>query len=117
LKRPKALPCPHTIPVKYPLAGRYTALRHAFFHNGVFQTLQQVMDFYNFRDPEKVYPLGADGRPRSTTTSRGSIMPMSMSAIRPFDRHPDETPAMTAQDEADIIALLETLNDGYKPEH
>ncbi len=39
---------------------RNTAVRHAFFHNGVFQTLQQVMDFYNFRDtnPEKIYPLG-----------------------------------------------------------
>ncbi len=37
---------------------RNTAVRRAFFHNGVFQTLQQVLDFYNFRDtnPEKVYP-------------------------------------------------------------
>src|SRR5580692_4644692 len=43
---------------------RNTAVRRAFFHNGVFQTLQQVMDFYNFRDtnPEKVYPLGVDGK-------------------------------------------------------
>ena len=37
---------------------RNTATRHAFFHNGVFRTLEQVMDFYNFRDtnPDKVYP-------------------------------------------------------------
>ena len=34
----------------------------------------------------------------------------------PFNRHPGETPAMTAQDEADLIAFLKTLNDGYKPE-
>jgi hypothetical protein len=26
-----------------------------------------------------------------------------------------ETPAMTAQDEADIIAFIKTLNDGYEP--
>jgi cytochrome c peroxidase len=32
---------------------RNTAARHAFFHNGVFQTLQQVMDFYNFRDTNR----------------------------------------------------------------
>ena len=43
---------------------RNTAVRRTFFHNGVFHTLQQVMDFYNFRDtnPEKVYPVGADGK-------------------------------------------------------
>jgi cytochrome c peroxidase len=34
----------------------------------------------------------------------------------PFNRHPDETPAMTAQDEADIIEFLKTLNHGYEPE-
>ena len=34
----------------------------------------------------------------------------------PFDRHPGEARAMTAQDEADIIAFLQTLNDGYQPE-
>jgi cytochrome c peroxidase len=34
----------------------------------------------------------------------------------PFNRHPGETPAMTAQDETDIIAFLKTLNDGYQPE-
>jgi cytochrome c peroxidase len=34
----------------------------------------------------------------------------------PFNRHPGETPAMTAQDEADTIAFLNTQNDKYKPE-
>ena len=34
----------------------------------------------------------------------------------PFDRHLGETPAMTAQDERDIIAFLQTLTDGYKPD-
>ena len=34
----------------------------------------------------------------------------------PFDRHFGGTPAMTAQDEADIIAFLQTLTDGYKPD-
>jgi cytochrome c peroxidase len=29
---------------------RNTATRRAFFHNGVFQSLEQVLDFYNFRD-------------------------------------------------------------------
>jgi cytochrome c peroxidase len=96
---------------------RNTALRHAFFHNGVFNTLQQVLDFYNFRDtnPEKVYPRAADG-----TVQKFNDIPVQYHANvdvsdPPFDRHPGETPAMTDQDEADIIAFLKTLNDGYKP--
>jgi cytochrome c peroxidase len=96
---------------------RNTAVRRAFFHNGVFQTLQQVMDFYNFRDtnPEKVYPLGADGKARKYNDIPVQYHANVDVSDPPFNRHPGETPAMTAQDEADIIAFLETLNDGYKP--
>ena len=55
---------------------RNVATRHVFFHNGVFTSLQQVMDFYAFRDvaPEKVYPSA-----RNTTTFRRTLIgPMSM---------------------------------------
>jgi cytochrome c peroxidase len=96
---------------------RNTAMRPAYFHNGVFRTLQQVMDFYNFRDtnPEKVYPRAADG-----TVQKYNDIPEKYHANvdvsdPPFDRHPGQTPAMTDQDETDIIAFLKTLNDGYKP--
>jgi cytochrome c peroxidase len=97
---------------------RNTALRKAFFHNGVFHTLKEVMDFYNFRDtnPEKVYPLSADG----TVAKYNDIPPQYHANVDvadpPFNRHPGETPAMTEQDEADIIAFLQTLNDCYKAE-
>lgn len=97
---------------------RNTAIRRAFFHNGVFGTLQQVMDFYNSRDtnPEKVYPRAADG-----TVQKYNDIPAQYHANvdvtdPPFNRHPGETPAMTAQDEADIIEFLKTLNDGYEPD-
>jgi cytochrome c peroxidase len=97
---------------------RNTAVRRAFFHNGVFQTLQQVMDFYNFRDtnPEKVYPLGVDGKARKYNDIPGLFHHNVDVADPPFNRHLGETPAMTARDEADIIAFLNALNDGYKPE-
>jgi cytochrome c peroxidase len=95
---------------------RNTATRHAFFHNGVFHTLQEVLDFYNFRDtnPEKIYPRAAD-----RSVQKFNDIPVQYQANvdvsdPPFDRHLGETPAMTAQDEADIIAFLKTLNDGYK---
>jgi cytochrome c peroxidase len=97
---------------------RNTAVRRAFFHNGVFQTLQQVMDFYNFRDtnPEKVYPPGVDGKAQKYNDIPVQYHANVDVSDPPFNRHPGETPAMTAQDEADIIAFLKTLNDGYKPE-
>jgi cytochrome c peroxidase len=96
---------------------RNTTMRRAFFHNGVFHTLQQVLDFYNFRDtnPEKIYPRAADG-----TVQKFNDIPVQYQANvdvsdPPFNRHLGEPPAMMAKDEADIIAFLKTLNDGYKP--
>jgi cytochrome c peroxidase len=97
---------------------RNTALRRVFFHNGVFNTLQQVMDFYNFRDtnPEKVYPVGADGKVQKLNDIPAQYHANVDVSDPPFNRHPGDEPAMTAQDEADIIAFLQTLNDGYKQE-
>jgi cytochrome c peroxidase len=76
------------------------------------------MDFYNFRDtnPEKVYPVGVDGKPRKYNDIPAQYHGNVDVSDPPFDRHPGEAPAMTAQDEADIIAFLQTLNDGYQPE-
>ena len=97
---------------------RNTATRHAYFHNGVFHSLQQVMDFYNFRDtnPEKVYPLGADGKAQKYNDIPVQYQANVDVSDPPFNRHPGDRPAMTEQDEADIIAFLKTLTDGYKPE-
>jgi cytochrome c peroxidase len=97
---------------------RNVATRRAFFHNSVFQTLQQVLDFYNFRDtdPQKVYPRGADGTVQKFDDVPDRFQANIDVADPPFDRHFGETPAMTAQDEADIIAFLQTLTDGYKPD-
>jgi cytochrome c peroxidase len=97
---------------------RNTSRRRAFFHNGVFSTLQQVMDFYNFRDtnPEKVYPATADGKVAKFNDIPAQFHANVDVSDAPFNRHPGDAPAMTAQDEADIIAFLKTLNDGYKPE-
>jgi cytochrome c peroxidase len=97
---------------------RNTAVRRAFLHNGVFHTLQEVMDFYNFRDtnPEKVYPVGVDGKVQKYNDIPAQYHANVDVTDPPFNRHPGETPAMTAQDETDIIAFLQTLNDGYKPE-
>ena len=93
---------------------RNVARRQVYFHNGVYRTLQQVMDFYNFRDtaPEKIYPSQQDAVQKFDDLPpryHGNIDV----ADPPFDRHAGDTPAMTPDDEADIIAFLQTLNDGY----
>jgi cytochrome c peroxidase len=95
---------------------RNAATRHAFFHNGVFSTLKQVLDFYDFRDtePQKIYPHEADG-----TVQKFNDLPQAYRANvditdPPFDRKPGDAPAMTVQDEDDIIVFLDALVDGYK---
>lgn len=96
---------------------RNVAARHTFFHNGVFHSLRAVMDFYNDRDvaPEKVYPRNPDG----TVAKFDDIPPAYRDNVDvvdpPLDRHLGEAPAMTEQDELDIIAFLATLTDGYRP--
>ena len=71
---------------------RNVATRQVFFHNGVYRTLQQVMDFYNFRDtqPEKIYPAGADG----AVAKFDDIPPRYRVNVDivdpPFDRQPGE---------------------------
>lgn len=96
---------------------RNVATRKVFFHNGVFRSLQQVMDFYAFRDvqPEKVYPRGPDG-----AVAKYDDIPVKYRdnvdvTDPPFDRHLGEAPAITPRDESDIIAFLNTLTDGYRP--
>ncbi|WP_298882680.1 cytochrome c peroxidase [uncultured Bradyrhizobium sp.] len=98
---------------------RNTATRHAFFHNGVFRTLEQVLDFYNFRDtnPEKVFPRAVDGTVRKYDDLPNKYHANVDVTDPPFDRHLGDKPAMTEQDEADIIAFLKTLTDGYKAEN
>jgi cytochrome c peroxidase len=79
--------------------------------------MQQVMDFYAFRDvaPEKVYPRRADG----TVAKYDDLPPQYRANVDvtdpPFDRAPGDAPAMTEAEKQDIIAFLGTLTDGYEP--
>ncbi len=94
---------------------RNVATRHAFFHNGVFHSLRQVLDFYNFRDvdPGRVYPRAADGEVEKLNDLPPEYRTNIDVTDPPFDRKPGDAPAMTSQDEDDLIAFLQTLTDGY----
>lgn len=95
---------------------RNAATRHVFFHNGVFSSLKQVLDFYDFRDtePEKIYPRGGGGTVQKFNDLPSRYVANIDVADPPFDRKPGDRLAMTARDEADIIAFIDTLVDGYK---
>jgi cytochrome c peroxidase len=94
---------------------RNVALRHTFFHNGEFHTLEQAVRFYAEREvhPEKWYPRDASGVVR-----RYDDLPEAyrenINTEAPFDRKPGDSPALTDADVADLIAFLKTLTDGYK---
>jgi cytochrome c peroxidase len=112
---------PHVMPESAALCGsfktptlRNSATRNVFFHNGVFTTLAQVIDFYNTRDtnPGKWYPTlnGVIQKFNDLPTSlKGNVD----NADIPFGLSPGGTPYMTAQDEADLLCFIETLTDGY----
>jgi cytochrome c peroxidase len=94
---------------------RNVATRHAFFHNGVYHTLAQVLDFYVYRDtqPQRIFPRGAGGRIEKfndlPAVYRGNVDVVDA----PFGRGPGAAPVLTPAEERDVIAFLRTLTDGY----
>jgi len=94
---------------------RNSATRQVFFHNGADHTLQQVMDFYNDRDtaPYRVYPKDKAGVIAKYNDLPKRYWPNIDTADPPFDRKLGDAPPLSAGDEADIIAFLKTLDDGY----
>ncbi len=94
---------------------RNVATRRSFFHNGVFHTLKQVLEFYAERDtnPEKWYPRNPDG----SVHKFDDLPPQYRANVNvepPFDRHIGDKPALSEEEMDDIIAFLQTLSDGYR---
>lgn len=77
---------------------RNIAMRKTFFHNGVFTTLKEAIEFYVKRDtnPEKFDDMPAKYVPNIDTAP-------------PFGKKP----ALTDEEIRDVIAFLETLTDGF----
>jgi cytochrome c peroxidase len=94
---------------------RNVATRRVFFHNGVFDTLRRVVEFYVQRDtnPERWYTRDADGRVRKyddlPEQYHGTV-----DAEPPFDRRPGDAPALSDDEIDDVVAFLRTLTDGFR---
>ena len=96
---------------------RNAATRHAFFHNGVYHDLKEVMDFYNLRNtnPDKIYPKDASGKVLKYDDIPVKYQANVDETDAPFDRKLGDKPAMTDGEIQDIIAFMKTLDDGYVP--
>lgn len=95
---------------------RNVALRQAYFHNGVFGSLKDVLAFYVQRDtqPEKWYPLNPDG-----SVDKFNDLPLAYrgnvnASEGPYNRQPGEAPALTDAEIDDVVVFLHTLTDGWQ---
>jgi cytochrome c peroxidase len=94
---------------------RNAARRAVYLHNGVFNSLSDVVRFYAERDtqPQSWYPRAADG-----STLKYNDLPeiyrANLDRQAPFDRHAGDAPALSGADIADIVAFLRTLSDGFE---
>lgn len=95
---------------------RNVATRQAFFHNGVFHTLREVLEFYAQRDtdPARWYPKGRDGQVQKFDDLPARYRANAI-ATPPFGGKPGDTPALSAADIDDLLAFLNTLTDGWAP--
>jgi cytochrome c peroxidase len=65
-------------------------------HNGIFDTLEEAVEFYNSRDVDDKW-----GEPEvASTVNREELGDLKLSE----------------QEVADIVAFLKTLTDGYRPD-
>ncbi|MFK2873911.1 cytochrome-c peroxidase [Dyella lipolytica] len=89
--------------------------RAVFFHNGVYHSLTQVLDFYNLRSvtPAKIYPHDASGKLDLYNDIPAAYQSNVDTTDAPLDRHVGDPPPLTARDIQDIITFLHTLDDGY----
>lgn len=96
---------------------RNVALRQAYFHNGRFKTLKDVLAFYVQRDtnPEKWYPVNGDGSVQKFDDLPERYRRNVNVTEVPYNRQRGDAPALSDDEIDDVIAFLKTLSDGYRP--
>jgi cytochrome c peroxidase len=94
---------------------RNVALRKVYFHNGSFDSLEQVIRFYVQRDtaPQKWYPKNPDGSVHKFDDQPAG-METNVNMEAPFGGKPGDKPALNDKEIADVVAFLKTLTDGYR---
>jgi cytochrome c peroxidase len=94
---------------------RNVALRRAFFHNGKFHDLRDVVEFYVTRDiaPERWYAKDASRRP-ILYDDLPERYQANINRDPPFaGQHLGATPRLSRAEIDDLVAFMHTLTDGY----
>ncbi|HVV50376.1 MAG TPA: cytochrome c peroxidase, partial [Polyangia bacterium] len=91
---------------------RNVALRRAFFHNGVFHRLDEVLAFYVSRDTDPARWYGKAGGQVDPFDDLPAAYRANVNRDPPFGGRPGGRPALNKREIADVIAFLETLTDG-----
>lgn len=84
---------------------RNVELTAPYFHNGVLQTLEEVVSFYNTREPDQCW--GAMGEIPLVNCWPEYEVSENVDISSTGDL------LLTEQEEADLVAFLKTLTDGY----
>ena len=84
---------------------RNVELTAPYFHSGVLQTLEEVVSFYNTREPDQCW--GAAGEIPLVNCWPEYEVSENVDISSTGDL------LLTAQEEADLVAFLKTLTDGY----
>lgn len=96
---------------------RNVALRKRFFHNGQFDSLEQVVRFYVSRDTSANTWYSRDAKGNATAYDdlplelRGNVNVTE----GPYNRQASDAPALNESEVQDLVAFLRTLTDGYLP--
>lgn len=91
---------------------RNVALKQSFYHNGIYHSLREAVEFYATRDtdPAKWYPIAPDG-----TIDTFDDMPAAYRINVSMDLPFGPTRVLSEADVDDLVAFLRTLTDGYHP--
>jgi cytochrome c peroxidase len=91
---------------------RNVAARQSFFHNGVFHSLKEVLDFYVTRDttPQRWYAKSPSGQVRKFDDLPTAYR-RNLKVDAPFSPLPGNRPRLSEAEIRDIIAFLRTLSD------
>ncbi len=96
---------------------RNVGLRKRFFHNGQFDSLEQVVRFYVSRDTDSGKWFSTDALGNAIpyddlpTELRGNVNVTE----GPYNRQAGDAPALNESEVQDLVAFLRTLSDGYTP--
>jgi cytochrome c peroxidase len=92
----------HKVPTLRNVDLRPSGLVKAYGHNGYFKSLEEIVHFYNTRD---VPGAGWNGMPWPEPEVSENVNTAELGNL-----------GLTEKQEADLVAFLKTLSDGYLPE-